>query len=185
MKPRTTVLIVSLNPDVVQCEILQHDLTLSMSFYFSIRKRQQHFRFYNRVADQMDAYREAIDAKKLQNENNNNDDHQNLPVSEPRTLLPSDEDISKTLRAHRDRHGTRQKPIGIVRALQHLLQDLGVPVSAFGEYTYTTLMTCCRTPQEGRRVFKLMRDQNNEISSYSWSILVDVSQFLVTKKMCC
>jgi hypothetical protein len=122
----------------------------------------------------MDAYREAIDDKKRQNENDKSD-HDNLPVSEPLVPLPSDQDVSKTLRAHRDRHGTRQKPIGIVRALEHLLQDLGVPVSAFGEYTYTTLMTCCRTPQEGRRIFKLMRDQNIEISSYSWSILVDVS----------
>jgi len=125
------------------------------------------------VADQMDAYREAIDNKKRQNEKEgtNQDD---LPVSTETLQLPSDQDISKTLRAYRDRHGTRQKPIGIVRALQHLLQDLGVPTSVFGEYTYTTLMTCCQTPQEGRRIFKLMRDQNHEVSSYSWSILVDI-----------
>ena len=123
----------------------------------------------------MDAYKDAIDAQSNQAENNNN-----LPVTEPSSLLPSDDDISKTLRAHRDRHGTRQKPIGIVRALQYLLQDLGVPVSAFGEYTYTTLMTCCSTPQEGRRIFKLMRDQNHEVSSYSWSILVDVSERFIT-----
>lgn len=128
----------------------------------------------------MDAYREAIDSKKLQNENIRFE-NDFLPVSELTVLLPSDENISKTLRAHRDRHGTRQMPIGIVRALQHLLQDLGVPVSAFGEYTYTTLMTCCQTPQEGRRIFKLMRDQNHEISSYSWSILVDVSNVLVVR----
>ena len=131
----------------------------------------RHREFYNKVADQMDAYREAIDAQ-----NNKDESSDNVPVVEPSTLLPSDDDISKTLRAHRDRHGTRQKPIGIVRALQYLLQDLGVPVSAFGEYTYTTLMTCCSTPQEGRRIFKLMRDQNHEVSSYSWSILVDVSE---------
>ena len=123
----------------------------------------------------MDAYREAIDTPKKQDESDDN-----LPVSEPNVLLPSDNDISKTLRAHRDRHGTRRNPIGIVRALQYLMQDLGVPVRAFGEYTYTTLMTCCRTPQEGRRIFKLIRDQNHEISSYSWSILVDVRRPLIT-----
>lgn len=123
----------------------------------------------------MDAYREAIDKKKQQIDNEKLSTQDELPVPEPMVPLPSDKDISKTLRAHRDRHGTRQKPIGIVRALQHLLQDLGVPTSAFGEYTYTTLLTCCQTPQEGRRIFKLMRDQNLEISSYSWSILVDVS----------
>ena len=122
----------------------------------------------------MDIYRDAIAA---QDESNDKD----LPVAAPIDLLPSDKDISKTLRATRDRYGTRRKPIGIVRALQHLLQDLKIPVSAFGEYTYTTLMTCCRTPQEGRRIFKLMRDQNCEISSYSWSILVDVSTFLITE----
>lgn len=122
----------------------------------------------------MDAYREAIDNKKRQNETADTD-QDDLPVSTETIQLPSDQDISKTLRAYRDRHGTRQKPIGIVRALQHLLQDLGVPTSEFGEYTYTTLMTCCQTPQEGRRIFKLMRAQNHEISSYSWSILVDVS----------
>lgn len=131
----------------------------------------------------MDAYREAIDAQKSQNENDKSD-HDSLPVSEPLVPLPSDQDVSKTLRAHRDRHGTRQKPIGIVRALEHLMQDLGVPVSAFGEYTYTTLMTCCRTPQEGRRIFKLMRDQNIEISSYSWSIQVDVSEPLLQTRLC-
>ena len=118
----------------------------------------------------MDSFRAAIDDLKIENKNTNGD------ISEPPISLPSDEDISKTLRAYRDRHGTRQKPIGIVKALQHLLKDLGVPALAFGEYTYTTLMTCCQTPREGRRIFKLMRDQNHEISSYSWSILVDVSE---------
>eukprot|EP00539_Tryblionella_compressa_P011140 CAMPEP_0178803878 /NCGR_PEP_ID=MMETSP0745-20121128/14738_1 /TAXON_ID=913974 /ORGANISM="Nitzschia punctata, Strain CCMP561" /LENGTH=140 /DNA_ID=CAMNT_0020463055 /DNA_START=136 /DNA_END=555 /DNA_ORIENTATION=- len=59
-------------------------------------------------------------------------------------------------------------------ALQHVLQDLGVPISAFGEYTYTSLLTCCRTPKEARRIFQLMRDQNHAVSVYSWSILVDI-----------
>mmetsp|Transcript_23202 Transcript_23202/g.64308 ORF Transcript_23202/g.64308 Transcript_23202/m.64308 type:complete len:1152 (-) Transcript_23202:1762-5217(-) len=133
----------------------------------------RHREFYNRVADQMDAYREAIDKQKSDNESDDTD-RDVLPVSTEVVSLPSDSDISKTLRAYRDRHGTRQKPIGIILALQHLLQDLGVPVSAFGEHTFTTLMTCCQTPQEGRRIFKLMRDQNHEVSSYSWSILVDI-----------
>jgi hypothetical protein len=125
-------------------------------------------RFYNRVADQMDAYRGSID-----NKHDEDDDGTNASL-ELIVPLPTDRDISNTLRAHRDRHGTRQRPIGIVKGLQHLLQDLQVPATAFGEYTFTTLLTCCRTPQEGRRIFKLMRDHNHEISSYSWSILVDV-----------
>ena len=113
----------------------------------------------------MDAYRGSIDNK------HDEEDGTSLELIVP---LPTDRDISNTLRAHRDRHGTRQKPIGIVKGLQHLLQDLKVPATAFGEYTFTALLTCCRTPQEGRRIFKLMRDHNHEISSYSWSILVDV-----------
>ena len=113
----------------------------------------------------MDAYRGSIDNK------HDEEDGTSLELIVP---LPTDRDISNTLRAHRDRHGTRQKPIGIVKGLQHLLQDLKVPATAFGEYTYTALLTCCRTPQEGRRIFKLIRDHNHEISSYSWSILVDV-----------
>mmetsp|Transcript_1596 Transcript_1596/g.1763 ORF Transcript_1596/g.1763 Transcript_1596/m.1763 type:complete len:1121 (+) Transcript_1596:109-3471(+) len=125
----------------------------------------RHREFYNRVADQMDAYRGQNSGKY------NEEDSTSLELIVP---LPSDKDISNTLRAHRDRHGTRQKPIGIVKGLQHLLQDLETPTTAFGEYTFTTLMTCCRTPQEGRRIFKLMRDHNHEISSYSWSILVDI-----------
>ena len=122
----------------------------------------------------MDIYYEAINLKR-QSETKNG----KSSPSDPPIPIPSDEDVSKTLRAYRDRHGTRQKPIGIVKALQHLLQDLCVPVSAFGEYTFTTLLTCCRTPREGRRVFKLMRDQNHDISPYSWSILVDVSRTFV------
>lgn len=113
----------------------------------------------------MDAYRGSIDNK------HDEEDGTSLELIVP---LPTDRDISNTLRAHRDRHGTRQKPIGIVKGLQHLLQDLKVPATAFGEYTFTALLTCCRTPQEGRRIFKLIRDHNHEISSYSWSILVDV-----------
>ncbi|KAG7361652.1 PPR: pentatricopeptide repeat domain containing protein [Nitzschia inconspicua] len=134
----------------------------------------KHRQFYNRVADQMDVYKEAIEAQKKQTINEKNSS--NIPI-DPTTLsslLPSDKDISNVVRAYRDRHGTRRQPIGIAMALQHLLNDLGLPVHAFGEYTYTSLLTCCRTPKEARRIFQLMRDQNHEVSSYSWSILVDI-----------
>ncbi|KAL3945506.1 MAG: hypothetical protein SGBAC_000405 [Bacillariaceae sp.] len=88
--------------------------------------------------------------------------------------LPSDKVVSKLLRAYRDANGTRSKPIGIAMALQHLLADIGVPVIAFGEYSYTSLLTCSRTPKEARRIFKLMRDNQHPISAFSWSILVDI-----------
>lgn len=101
-----------------------------------------HQQYYDKVADQMDRYKQGLEAKR-QLENS-----AILDISSAAGELPSDEDISKVLRAFRDRNGTRSRPVGIAVALEHLLKDLGVPIFAFGEYTYTTLMTCCRTPSE-------------------------------------
>jgi pentatricopeptide repeat protein len=123
-------------------------------------------KFHKKIAKQMDQYRQAIDAQ-AKNENEVLDVF-TLPT------LPSDKMIADLLRSYRDANGTRSEPIGIVMALQHLLADIGVPTAAFGEYSYTSLLTCCRTPNEARRIFKLMRDHRNPISSYSWSILVDI-----------
>lgn len=109
----------------------------------------RHKHYYNIVADQMDAYREAIDARRAAStDDDTRKDHELLPLDIATAELPSDESISKVMRAYRDRHGTRNKPIGIALALEHLLKDLGVPTMAFGEKTFTTLMTCCRTPKE-------------------------------------
>jgi hypothetical protein len=105
-----------------------------------------HKKFFNQVADQMDRYRESIDALRSSETSNE--------IMDPTTTvakLPSESAIANVLRAYRDRNGTRNKPIGIAMALQHLLQELGVPTVAFGEHTYTTLLTCCRTPKEVRR----------------------------------
>lgn len=103
----------------------------------------KHKQFYNKVANQMDRYREAIEARRSKEK----DDHELLDVSSEEGL-PSDKSISMVLRSYRDRHGSRTQPIGIVKALQHLLKDLGIPTAAFEERTYTTLLTCCRTPKE-------------------------------------
>lgn len=122
--------------------------------------------FYNKVSDQMQQYRQVIEERsKSENEIL---DLSTIPI------LPSDKAISDLLRSYRDLHGTRNKPIGIVMALQHLLSDIGVPTVAFGELSYTALLTCCRTPKEARRIFKLMRDNRHPVSDYSWSILVDI-----------
>lgn len=88
--------------------------------------------------------------------------------------VPSDHTISLALRSFRDRHGTKQKPCGIVSALAYLMQDLGVPVAAWGERTFTTLLTCARTPAEGRRILALMQQSQFPVSAYSWSIMVDI-----------
>jgi pentatricopeptide repeat protein len=126
----------------------------------------KHKRFYNRVQRKMDAYRETV--QKLQ------DGIENNATSGGEPALPSDHDISLVMRAYRDRHGTKMRPIGIAGALKHLLTDLSLPTASFGEETYTTLLTCCRTPTEARRILRLMREQQHAISAYSWAILVDI-----------
>lgn len=123
---------------------------------------QQRF-LYNRVADQMELYSEELQA---------------LPPGRPTPnyLLPSDVDIAKALKAYRDQQGSRNRPIGIAKALQHVLQDMRIPSSSvFGEYTFNALLSCCRTPKEGVRVFEIMQKQQHEISAYSWAILVDIN----------
>ena len=147
----------------------------------------KHVHYYNRVADQMDLYYASLKQFQTQEQAQqqaqssssssldiNNNHHHKALVENTVAALPSDHDISLVLRAYRDLHGTRQKPVGIVKALQHLVQDLKVPLTAVGELSFTTLLTTCRTPAEARRVFQIMRDQQHAISSYSWSILVDV-----------
>lgn len=160
----------------------------------------KHKQYYNAVSDQMDRYRAAIDAQAASDKSSGSNDHAVLHLATGEASLPSDQAISKVLRAYRDRNGTRSKPIGIVMALEHILKDLGVPTKAFGEFTYTALLTCCRTPIEAssrefgrrnvvvstrahnfissipqaRRIFKLMTDNQHPISAYSWSILVDI-----------
>lgn len=125
-----------------------------------------HKKYYNIVADQMDRYREAIEAQARARlkENESDGQAQVLDLSTGAAELPSDKSISKALRAYRDRHGTRSQPIGIAMALEHLLKDLCVPIVAFGEYTFTTLLTCCRTPVEVSDVVPYSRCQSSVIT---------------------
>ena len=88
--------------------------------------------------------------------------------------LPTDEEVSLAIRSYRDKFGTRRQPVGTAKALQYVLKELQVPASCFGEFTYTSLMTCAATPAEGRRILLLQRQQLHPVSAYSWSILVDV-----------
>ena len=121
--------------------------------------------YYNAVAVQMKRYKEAIaqmDAEK--------DEHAVLEI--PASL--NDHAISMVVRSYRDKHGTRLKPVGVAKTLELLLKDLELPVSTFGEETFTSILTCCTTPAEARRIFRLMKDVQHPISSYSWSILVDI-----------
>ena len=127
----------------------------------------KHRKYFNHVADQMARYRKTVE--QLQ-EGMSPDEVALIEATE----LPSDKALSLVVRSYRDRHGTRRNPVGIVKALRHVLQDLQVPISIFGEYTYTSLLSSCRTPAEGRRIFQMMKENKHPISSYSWSILVDL-----------
>jgi pentatricopeptide repeat protein len=132
--------------------------------YLGNREKQ----YFHRVADQMERYQIKM------GDSTSGDQPNDALADVSDAELPSDRDISLALRSHRDRHGTRQKPIGIVAALKLLLQDLGVPLRTFDENTFTTLLTCCRTPAEGRRILQMMDQQQHPISAYSWSILIDI-----------
>lgn len=123
-----------------------------------------HVKYFKEVAGKIERYRSIMEKQQ-----------EDKSVLGPSHLsLPSDTEISNVLRAYRDLHGTKSKPIGISMALEHLLKDLGIPLSAFGEFTFTTLLTCSRTPKEARRILKLMDARSHPISSYSYSILADI-----------
>ena len=138
-------------------------------YYFHIFQYLGHAqqKIYNEVADQMEEFRRGMDLIGKGKSNKEVVDISDLQ-------LPNDREVALAIRAYRDRHGTRQKPIGLPKALSHLLQDLGVPLSACKGYTFDALLTCCRTPKEGRKVFDLMKKQGQERSVYSWSILTDI-----------
>jgi pentatricopeptide repeat protein len=121
----------------------------------------KHEKFYAKVKDQMERY------KRLQVKQ---EDGSLVHI----TALPSDQDISLLVRSFRDRNGTKLKPVGIVKALEHVLKDVQLPISSFGEKTYNALLTCTASPKEARRIFRLMQENQITPTSYSWSILVDV-----------
>lgn len=119
--------------------------------------------FFKQVVNQLEKYRIEVEA---------------LPAGSlpPTHLLPGDKDISLAVRAFRDKHGTKRKPVGLAKALSFVLKELGVPsTKLFGEYTYNALLSCCRTPKEGVRIFQLMEQQQHPISAYSFAILVDIN----------
>eukprot|EP00977_Amphora_coffeiformis_P007371 scaffold1595_cov171-Amphora_coffeaeformis.AAC.12 len=137
----------------------------------------KHRKFYSRVADQMDDFRTKMELLTAGESTEN-------ALLDHHIELPSDRDLSLVLRAYRDKEGTRRKPVGIVKALKHLLQDVGVPMTALGEMTYTTLLTCAASPVEGRRIIQMMHQHQHPVSAYSWSILVDVHSKIGDYKGC-
>jgi len=126
----------------------------------------KHEFYYDRIANKTGLYNQL----EFEDEISKESDHELIDSFE----LPTDHDISLVVRSFRDRYGTKHRPIGIAKALEHLLKDLKLQVASFGEKTYTSLLSCCSTPKEARRIFRLMQENHHEISEYSWSILVDI-----------
>jgi pentatricopeptide repeat protein len=58
--------------------------------------------------------------------------------------------------------------------MMKLLRDLEVPMSLLGIYSHVTLLTCCSSVWEGRKVNDLRRDNDVRSNEYFWSALVDV-----------
>jgi len=87
---------------------------------------------------------------------------------------PSDRQVALVLRAYRDKNGTKAKPIGLHNALNHVIEELKIPTTLFGQECYTTLLTCCKTPKEAAKVMLIMTQRDVPICVYSWSILIDI-----------
>lgn len=85
----------------------------------------------------------------------------------------SDKLLSDLLRAYRDANGKRTVPVGLASSLQ-LLQELEIPTSSLGTYAHVSLLTCCSSVWEGRKVNDLRRDNGVRSNGYFWSALVDV-----------
>ena len=120
--------------------------------------------FRSRVIGQVQAYLSVLERRKQGDENA-------IVAGIP---YPSDRDISLAIRGYRDKNGTRRKPVGLVKTLEYVLQELKVPLVAFEEYSFSALLSTCRTPAEGQRVIKLIKEQKQPVSPYHWSILVDI-----------
>jgi pentatricopeptide repeat protein len=140
----------------------------------------KHRQYFNAVADHMDDYRQsqeqiaAVSTKDPDSKSHNASKAAAVALNPPNVGLPPDAMIARALRAYRDKNGTRHRPVGLIAALSHVIHDMGVPVVAMGEYTYTALLTCCRTPVEARRILQMMREQGQAVGGYSWSILIDI-----------
>jgi pentatricopeptide repeat protein len=134
----------------------------------------KHGHYSNKLKMLMNNYQEQVLLLQAAAADNNNDTNKKALIEAAAAELPDEKTISMALRAYRDEQSTRLKPVGLVKALTYLLQKHNVPLSAFGENTYTTLLTCCRTAKEGRKVLSIMRQEQVPISDYAWSILVDI-----------
>ncbi|KAL7550433.1 hypothetical protein ACHAWF_016005 [Thalassiosira exigua] len=85
----------------------------------------------------------------------------------------SDKLLSDLIRSHRDAHGKRTVPVGLAASLEHL-DELGISLSELDSWSYTSLLTCCRNPGEGRRMDEVRRERGVRSNAHYWSAMVDV-----------
>jgi pentatricopeptide repeat domain (PPR motif) len=126
----------------------------------------QYEKHYAKVSEMMKEYRDHL---QLSGKKDGNDESSSLAPP-----LPTDKQISLLLRSYRDRHSSKSKPLGIVKALRFLITDMRLPTFVFGVKTYATLMLCAATPKEARRVMKMMVDNGHPFDEYIYSILIDI-----------
>jgi hypothetical protein len=74
----------------------------------------------------------------------------------------SDKLLSDLLRAHRDANGKHTAPVGLASSLQ-LLQELEIPISSLRIYSHVSLLTCCSSVWEGRKVNDLPKSVLDEM----------------------
>lgn len=91
-----------------------------------------------------------------------------------KTNVLSDKLISDFIRAYRDAHGKRTTPIGLVPTLEILIRESKIRRSALGTYAYASLLTCCKSPLEARKVNEMRKEDGVRSNAYFWSALVDV-----------
>ena len=96
------------------------------------------------------------------------------PAAIDRKNVLSDKLISDFIRAYRDAHGKRTTPIGLVPTLELLLRESQIPRSSLGTYAYVSLLTCCKSPLEARKVNEMRKEDGVRSNAYFWSALVDV-----------
>ena len=111
------------------------------------------------------------DYHKSQQQLSDDELRENKAISTP---LPTDKELSLLVRSYQDKNGSKSKAIGIAKALQHLIVDIKVPTSLFGEKTYSSLMYCAASPKEARRIMKMMEENGFSPGPYAYSILINI-----------
>ena len=141
---------------------------------------RQYAKHYSKVSGLMQEYHAHLQLAKSTTQGTNANANANANANETETALalapplPTDKEISYLLKSYRDRNSNKYRPLGIVKALRHLVTDIRLPTSIFEEKTYAALMSCAASPKEARRIMKMMEENGQPVDAYIYSILVDI-----------